>query len=325
MAAGLLRAMVCTGSLDLGIDWGDVDLVIQVGAPKNIKRLVQRIGRANHRHDTPSRARIVPANRFEVIECVAALEAVAERDLDGTPHPSAPLDVLCQHILLTACAAPFDAPSLFDEVRSAGPYRHITRADFDACVDFCATGGYALRAYDQWQRLILRGGLWQLRDPRAARLLRMNIGTIVNPELLQVRRRGNFARLGEVEESFAASLSAADTFLIGGQTMRFDRLRDMMLEVTPQPTRPPKIAVFGGLKMATSTELSARVLALIGDPSRWAGLPAHTRDWLALQKQISALPVPGSVTCETFERSGRAYFCLYGFCGRNVHQPLACC
>ncbi len=107
MAAGQLRAMVCTGSLDLGIDWGDVDLVIQVGAPKNIKRLVQRIGRANHRYDTPSRARIVPANRFEVIECVAALEAVAAGELDATPHPTAPLDVLCQHILLTACAAPF--------------------------------------------------------------------------------------------------------------------------------------------------------------------------------------------------------------------------
>ncbi|WP_255014113.1 ligase-associated DNA damage response DEXH box helicase [Roseovarius sp. M141] len=322
MAGGKLRAMVCTGSLDLGIDWGDVDLVIQVGAPKNIKRLVQRIGRANHRYDTPSRARIVPANRFEVIECVAALEAVAAHDLDGTPHPLAPLDVLCQHILLTACAAPFDATSLYHETRRAGPYLHLTRADFEACLEFCATGGYALRAYDRWQRLILRDGLWQLRDPRAARLLRMNIGTIVNPELLQVRRRGNLARLGEVEESFAASLSPGDTFLIGGQTVRYDRLRDMILEVTPQPTRQPKIAVFSGLKMATSTELSARVLALIGDPARWAALPPHTRDWLALQQKISALPTPGTLTCETFERAGRDYFCLYGFCGRNAHQTL---
>ncbi len=322
MAAGQLRAMVCTGSLDLGIDWGDVDLVIQVGAPKNIKRLVQRIGRANHRFDTPSRARIVPANRFEVIECVAALEAVAEHELDGTPHPAGPLDVLCQHILLTACAAPFDADALFQELRRAGPYRTLTRAAFDDCLDFCATGGYALRAYDRWQRLVLRDGLWQLRDPRTARLLRMNIGTIVNPELLQVRHRRNHARLGEVEESFAASLSPGDTFLIGGQTVRYDRLREMVLEVTPQPTRQPKIAVFNGLKMATSTELSARVLALIGTPARWPALPAHTRDWLALQAEISVLPAPRTLTCETFTRRGRAYFCLYGFCGRNAHQTL---
>lgn len=322
MAAGQLRAMVCTGSLDLGIDWGDVDLVIQVGAPKNIKRLVQRIGRANHRYDTPSRARIVPANRFEVIECIAALEAVAERDLDGTPHAAAPLDVLCQHILLTACAGPFDAETLYHETRRAGPYARLARADFDACLDFCATGGYALRAYDRWQRLMQQGGLWILRDPRAARLIRMNVGTIVNPELLQVRRSRSRARLGEIEESFAASLAPGDTFLIGGQTVRYDRLRDMMLEVTPQPTRQPKIAVFSGLKMSTSTELSARVLAIIGDPSRWDALPPHTSDWLALQSAISVLPAPGTLTCETFLRSGRAYFCLYGFCGRNAHQTL---
>lgn len=322
MAAGELRAMVCTGSLDLGIDWGDVDLVIQVGAPKNIKRLVQRIGRANHRYDTPSRARIVPANRFEVIECIAALEAVAERDLDGTPHPAAPLDVLCQHILLTACAGPFDTEALFLETRRAGPYKRLSRADFDACIDLCATGGYALRAYDRWQRLMQRDGLWTLRDPRAARLIRMNVGTIVNPELLQVRRSRSRARLGEIEESFAASLTPGDTFLIGGQTVRYDRLRDMMIEVTPQPARQPKIAVFSGLKMATSTELSARVIALIGDPSRWSILPPHTQDWLTLQSAISALPTPGTLTCETFLRTGRAYFCLYGFCGRNAHQTL---
>ncbi len=179
MAAGELRAVVATGSLDLGIDWGAVDLVIQVGAPRNVKRLVQRIGRANHRYNAPSRARIVPANRFEVIECVAALQAVRERDLDGDDRGPGPLDVLCQHILLTACAGPFDADALFAEVRTAGPYRDLSRADFDDCVAFAATGGYALRAYDRWQRLMERDGLWRLRDPRAARNLRMNIGTIV--------------------------------------------------------------------------------------------------------------------------------------------------
>ena len=122
--------MVATGSLDLGIDWGAVDLVIQVGAPRNVKRLVQRIGRANHRYNAPSKARIVPANRFEVVECVAALEAVRERDLDGDPRGPGPLDVLCQHILLTACAGPFDADALYHEVRRAGPYAGLSRAGF---------------------------------------------------------------------------------------------------------------------------------------------------------------------------------------------------
>ncbi len=326
MAAGELRAVVATGSLDLGIDWGDVDLVIQVGAPKNVKRLVQRIGRANHRYNAPSKARIVPANRFEVIECAAALQAVAAGDLDGEGRGPVGLwgglDVLCQQILLTACAGPFDPAALFAELRRAGPYSALTRAQFDDCLDFVATGGYALRAYDRWQRLVERGGLWQLRDPRAARMIRMNIGTITDTETLKVRRRHGGAPLGEVEEAFAASLSPGDTFLIGGQTVRYDRLREMVVEVTPQPSRSPKIAVFSGTKLATSTQLSARVLDLIGDPAKWDTLPPETRDWLELQREISVLPQPGTLTCESFQRSGRCFFCAYSFAGRNANQTL---
>ena len=324
MASGDLRAVVATGSLDLGLDWGDVDLVIQIGAPRNVKRLVQRIGRANHRYDTPSRARLVPANRFEVLECVAALQAVAAHDLDSDARdPRGGLDVLCQHILTLACAGPLDAAALYAEITRAGPYAELPRAQFDACLDFVATGDYALRAYDRWQRLVQKDGLWHLRDPRSARDIRMNIGTIVAPELLSVRRgpRGG-APLGEIEESFAAALSPGDTFLIGGQTVRYDRLRDMVVEVTPQPTRQPKIAVFNGLKMATSTELSARVLALIGDQGAWRALPESTRDWLALQARIATLPRPGTMTCESFARGGQWYFALYSFAGRNANQTL---
>ena len=323
MAAGELRAVVATGSLDLGIDWGAVDLVIQIGAPKNVKRLVQRIGRANHRYNAPSRARIVPANRFEQIECVAALNAVRARDLDGDPRGPGPLDVLCQHILLAACAAPFDADALYAEVVTAGPYRDLTRLDFDACLDFAATGGYALRAYDRWQRLMLRDGLWRLRDPRADRLLRMNIGTIVEAEMLKVRLRGRGgAPLGEVEEAFAASLTPGDSFLIGGRVVRMDGLRDMVIEVTPQPGAQPKIAVFSGVKLAMSTQLAHRVLALIGDPARHDALPPETRDWLALQAQVSRLPEPALLMSESFPHAGLWHFSLYGFAGRNALQTL---
>jgi len=141
MVHGDLRAIVCTGTLDLGIDWGDVDLIIQIGAPKNVKRLVQRIGRANHRYNAPSKALLVPANRFEVVECVAALEAVLAGELDGDPRGPGPRDVLCQHILIAACSGPFDADALYAEFASAGAYSALSRAAFDACLDFCATGG----------------------------------------------------------------------------------------------------------------------------------------------------------------------------------------
>jgi ATP-dependent helicase Lhr and Lhr-like helicase len=322
MVAGELRAIVCTGSLDLGIDWGNVDLVVQVGAPKNVKRLVQRIGRANHRYNAPSRVIPVPAHRFEVLECRAALDAVAEHDLDGEPRGAGPLDVLCQHILLTACAAPFAADALFAETRDAGPYRNLPRADFDACLAFTATGGYALRAYDRWQRLVERDGRWQLRDPRRARTIRMNIGTIVAAEMLAVRLRGRGAALGEVEEEFAASLTPGDTFLIGGETVRFEGLRDMAIEVTRTAAKDPKIAVYYGTKLATSTRLSQRVVALLSDPDRWGGLPGYMRQWLATQARVSRLPRPDRLMVEAFPRGDQHHLCLYGFAGRNAHQTL---
>jgi ATP-dependent Lhr-like helicase len=324
MVAGQLRAIVCTGSLDLGIDWGDVDLVIQVGAPKNVKRLVQRIGRANHRYNAPSKALLVPANRFEIVECVAALEAVRAHDLDGDPRGPGPRDVLCQHILATAAAGPFDAEALFAEVTSSGAYATLDRAQFDACIDFCATGGYALKAYDRWQRLLRRpDGRWQLRDPRAAAAIRMNMGTIIDTETLKVRLKGRMGGtpLGEVEESFAATLTPGDTFLIGGEVVRYEGLREMVVEVTRRPDKPPKIATFMGTKFATSTQLSARILRMFRDDD-WPALPGHTRDWLHLQRRVSKLPEADRLLIETFPHDGRHHLCAYGFAGRNAQQTL---
>lgn len=322
MVAGQLRAVVCTGSLDLGIDWGDVDLVVQVGAPKNVKRLVQRIGRANHRYNAPSKALVVPANRFEVVECLAALQAVRDHTLDGEPRGPGPRDVLCQHILMTAASGPFDAGALYDEVITAGAFAALTRPDFDACLDFVATGGYALRAYDRWQRLLFRDGRWQLRDPRAATSIRMNLGTIIDTETLAVRLKGRMGvPLGEVEEAFAASLTPGDTFLIGGEVVRYEALREMTVEVSRSPGRAPKVAVFSGTKFATSTLLTHRILHMFQQPD-WPDLPAHTAHWLALQRTVSRLPEPDRLLLESFPHDGREHLCIYGFAGRNAQQTL---
>ncbi len=324
MLQGQLRAIVCTGTLDLGIDWGNVDLVIQFGAPKNIKRLVQRVGRSNHRYDEPSRAIVVPANRFEVIECVAALEAVAEDDLDGSPRPDGPRDVLCQHIMIVACSGEFDEDELFREVISAGPYRNLRRDEFAECLNFCATGGYALRAYDRWRRLVKdESGRWRLRDARIAGLIRLNIGTIVDAGKLKVRlgRRRGGPSLGEVEEHFAASLVPGDTFLIGGETVCFETIREITVEVHRDRARKPKIAVFSGTTFSSSTVLCQRVMDMLqsGD---WSRLPDEIGRWLETQQRMSMLPTPDRLLVESFRHQGNDYTCFYGFAGRNALQTL---
>ena len=323
MVDGSLKAIVCTGSLDLGIDWGDVDLVIQIGAPKNVKRLVQRIGRANHRYNAPSKALLVPANRFEIVECKAALDAVLAHDLDGEPRGTGPRDVLCQHILNCAAAGPFDAIKLYGEVTTAGPYADLSPVQFDACLNFCATGGYALRAYDRYQRLIERDGQWQLRDPRTSAQIRMNIGTIIDTETLKVRLKNRFGgqALGEIEEGFAATLTQGDTFLIGGQVVRYEGLREMTVEVTRRAADKPKIATFMGTKFATSTQLSERIVEIFQQES-WPNLPDHTAGWLALQRERSKLPEPGRLLIESFPHDARANTVIYGFAGRNAMQTL---
>ncbi|MEO8531811.1 MAG: DNA ligase-associated DEXH box helicase, partial [Deltaproteobacteria bacterium] len=268
-------------------------------------------------------ALLVPANRFEVVECLAALQAVRARDLDGEPRGPGPLDVLCQHILNTAAAGPFDADVLFDECRLAGPYAELSRADFDACLDFAATGGYALKAYDRWQRIVKKGDLWSLRDPRGAGQIRLNLGTIEDRGLLKVRFSGRYggAALGEVEEFFASTLTKGDTFLIGGQIVRFESLSEMQVEVTRDPGRKPKVAVFQGTKFATSTQLSARILAYLkaGD---FKDLPPHTADWLALQQEVSRLPSAEQMLVESFPYDGLQHTTFWGFAGRNAMQTL---
>ena len=321
MVRGDLRAIVCTGSLDLGIDWGNVDLVIQIGAPKNVKRLIQRIGRANHHYNAPSKAVLVPANRFEVIECVAALEAAKEHDLDGDPKGAGPRDVLCQHILIAACSAPFDATDLFNEIITVGAFSDLSRTSFDSCLEFCATGGYALRAYDQWKRLKELNNKWQLRDPRSAARIRMNLGTIYDVETLKVKFRRSSKSLGEVEEAFAATLTPGDTFLIGGQIVRYEALNQLTVEVSRNKGTSPKVATFFGTKFSTSTQLSQRVLKMF-QQDHWPDLPNHTSEWLQMQRKVSKLPEAGRILVETFPQDGHENTVVYSFAGVNANRTL---
>jgi ATP-dependent Lhr-like helicase len=322
MARGGLRAVVATSSLDLGVDWAAVDLVVQVGAPKGASRLIQRIGRANHRLDEPSRALLVPANRFEVLECRAALEAVRENTLDGEPPHPGGLDVLAQHLLGMACAAPFDAETMYGEIVTAAPYRDLLRADFDAVLDFVATGGYALAAYERWRRLKRdEDGRWRPADAGVARRYRMNVGVIVQQPMIKVRfRRGRV--LGEIEENFIQGLEIGDTFMFAGEMLRFEGLREMSAEVTRGSGEAPKVPAYMGGRLPLTTHLADRVRGLLAEPGRWAILPAAVMEWLQIQRRKSILPTREGLLVESFPRGNKEFLVAYCFEGRNAHQTL---
>jgi ATP-dependent Lhr-like helicase len=332
MARGSLRAVVCTSTLDLGIDWGAVDLVINVGAPKGASRIAQRIGRSNHRMNEPSHALLVPSNRFEVIECEAARAALLAGELDGEGPREGALDVLAQHVLGCAVAAPFDADVLFREIIRAAPYAGLARADFDRVLDYVATGGYALRAYDRYARLRQSAdGLWRVASPQVAQRYRLNCGTIIEEPMLRVRlvRRYKGPRtlqagrvLGQLEEWFLQQLAPGDTFLFAGQILRHEAIVDMDAIVTPAADGNPKIPSFEGGKFPLSTFLAQRVREMIEDPRRWNGLPVQVRDWLGMQRLRSVLPRANEMLVETFPRRGRYFMVCYPFDGRLCHQSL---
>ena len=333
MAEGKLRAVVCTSSLDLGVDWGDVDLVINVGAPKGCSRLQQRIGRSNHRLDEPSEAVLVPANRFEALECRAAIDAVAENAQDTPPLRTGALDVLAQHILGRAVGAPFLPDELFEEIRAAAPYAALGRADFDAAVDFVATGGYALKAYERFAKIRQgKDSRWRVTHPRVAQRYRMNVGTIVEADMIKVRlvrsrrsgavvpRGGRI--LGEVEEYFIETLTVGDTFVFAGEILRYEALVEDEAYVSRADATDPKVPAYEGGKFPLSTYLAARVRALLAKPEAWHALPEQVREWLEIQQWRSMLPRAGDLLVETFPRAAKYYLVCYPFEGRLAHQTL---
>jgi len=326
MAAGALRAVVATSSLDLGIDWGSVDQVMQIGAPKGISRLLQRVGRANHRMDEASRAILVPANRFEVLECEAAMLGVRAGELDGEPPRPGGLDVLAQHLLGLACNAPFQPDEVYAEIVSAAPYAELPRKDFDDVLAFVENGGYALAAYEQWRKLFRDSeGRVHVRSARIAAQHRMNIGTIVEATLLKVRlvgRRGFGPVLGELEEYFANLLRPGDTFMFAGRLLRFIRLREMAVECAEGGQGDPMVPAYEGGRLPLTTNLADRVRGLLQSPSAWARFPEPVREWLRLQRVFSRMPGRDDLLVETFPRGDRWYLVAYCFEGRNAHQTL---
>jgi ATP-dependent Lhr-like helicase len=321
MAAGKIRALVCTASLDLGVDWGNVDLVIQMGAPKGSSRLLQRIGRANHRLDEPSQAILVPGNRFEYLEARAALDAIEDGELDPEIFRPGALDVLAQHVMAAACAAPFREEEMLEEVRSAAPYAGLSAGLFRQVLEYIESGGYSLKAYDRFRRLTRDAdGTWRVSHPRFVQQHRMNAGIIVDAPLLDVRFR-NGRKLGTVEEYFASTLSPGDTFYFAGLVLEVERIEGTDLQVRAS-SKSARIPTYVGARMAMSTNLADRVRNFLHDREEWPRFPDDVRDWLEVQAYRSVLPRPEQLLVETFPHEHRHYMVAYSFEGWNAHQSL---
>ena len=328
MTRGDLRAVVCTSTLDLGIDWGDVDLVVQIGAPKGASRLTQRIGRANHRMNEPSRALMVPDNRFSVLECLAAKDAIEEGALDGEPLRAGALDVLAQHITGMACASPFFPDDLYHEIIDAAPYATLDRATFDKALQFVATGGYALKSYDRYRRLVVDAdGRYRIRDKRVAQQYRLNAGTIVEAPAMNVRlavgkprRAGRL--LGTMEEWFLKRSCRVTHSCSPGKYCA------SRASTAPMRSSPARQARRRGCRPGREESSRSRLISptdvrrMVGDRRYWAATPDPIREWLEAQAERSVIPEADELLVETFPNRGKFFLVCYPFDGILAHQTL---
>ncbi len=327
IASGELRAVVSTSALEMGIDWGDVDKILQIGAPKGVSRLLQRIGRSNHRLDEPSRAVMVPTNPLEAVECAVSIDAIAKGRRDGEDYRSGAMDVAVQYIINRACAGKVKPRELLREIRSAWPYRNLSKADFDKLLSFAEDGGYALKTYERFHRLKSSSRGYSIASAQQARRHRMNIGTIVEYAKLKVRRmaspkskRGRI--IGEIEERFVINLNPGDTFMFGGEVLKYHGIREMALQASPAPKHRPKVPSYAGGMMPLSSYLAAEVRRMVADPKTWSRLPDQIRDWLTLQSEYSELPKSTGVLVEAFFDRHDHVMVLHTFEGRKVNQAL---
>ena len=325
MSLGQLDCVVATSSLDLGIDWGNVNLVIQIGSPKGIARFLQRIGRSNHRLNEPSKAILVPSNRFEYLECVSAISSIKEKILDETKEKEGSLDVLAQHILGVACSKPFEVNELFVEIKNSWPYRNLQMGKFLEVLEFVKNGGYSLKNYDQYSKIGLnKQNLYTIKNKNIRNKYRLNVGTIVESYMLKVKL-GN-RTLGQVEEWFIEGLNQGDTFLFGGRVLEYQYLSNNNVIVRTTKDQQPKIPSYAGGRLPLSSELSFQVRSLISKEKNWKNLPSQISEWLKLQLKFSNIPSPEELLVETFPRkikNKKRYFLIcYSFEGRNANQTL---
>ena len=326
LKAGTLRAVVCTSSLDLGVDFLPVDRVLQIGSAKGIARLLQRAGRSGHAPGRPSRVTLVPTHSLELVEAAAARHAAQQGEVEARHTPEEPLDVLVQHLVTVALGGGFVPDALYAEVRTTPAYRALSPAAWQWCLDFVRQGGPSLAAYPDYQRVVPdEAGIWRVPDARLARRHRVNIGTIVSDASINVQYQTGGA-LGSVEESFIARMKPGDAFLFGGRLLELVRVHQMTAYVKRAAAGRGAVPRWNGGRMPLSNTLADAVLRELEAADRGVFDSPEmrcVRPLLEIQQQWSALPTPTTLLAETWKSREGWHLFLYPFAGRLVHLGLA--
>lgn len=324
---GELKAVICTASLDLGVDFLPVERVLQIGSAKGIARLLQRAGRSGHAPGRVSRVTLVPTNSLEILEAAGAKAAVASRSIEGRLVPNKPFDVLVQHLVTVALGGGFTPDAMLAEVRSAWSYRHLTDEEWQWALDFVARGGQSLTVYPEYQRVLPdEEGVYRVPNPAIGRRHRMSIGTIVSDSSMQVKYMSG-GRIGSVEESFISRLKAGDYFLFGGRMLEFIRVNEMTAFVK-RATGNKKGAVtrWAGAKMPLSSELAHAALEQLrlASEGQFIGPEMQAlKPLIEIQQAWSALPTIDTLVIESMKSREGYHLFIYPFAGRSVHTGLA--
>ncbi|TDJ73614.1 ligase-associated DNA damage response DEXH box helicase [Pseudomonas putida] len=327
---GTLKAVVCTSSLDLGVDFLPVERVLQIGSAKGIARLMQRAGRSGHAPGRPSRITLVPTHSLELVEAAAARSALAAGHIEARQSPRLSMDVLVQHLVSMALGSGFRPSELLSEVRSTWAFRELRDSQWQWALDFVRHGGNSLSAYPDYQRVEAQpDGFWRVASERLARRHRMGIGTIVSDASLQLKywsKGGGGKHLGSVEEAFIARLRPGDTLLFAGRVLELVRVENMTAYVRRSTSRKAAVARWNGGRMPLSSELADALVAQLDAAARGrydSPEMRAVRPLLTLQSQWSALPTQRTLLAETLTTRQGSHLFLYPFAGRMANLGLA--
>ncbi len=317
-----INSVISTSSLEMGIDWKNIDKIINIGAPKSVNKIIQRTGRSNHQHDGISEAILIPTNKFEYLECLALKNLISNNEFDKINEKKGSKDVLCQHLLLISCNSSFSPESVYKSIVKTYPYKSLKREEFYQILQFVYNGGYVLKSYKDWAKLKkLKNGNYIVKNNSLKTNILINSGTIIDSSNVKIKTvKGKI--LGTVEDSFINTLKEQDYFIFAGMTLFCKKIKNDEILVEPRQRKSNKVPVYWGGTMQIKSNLSNEILKIFNN-KQVCKLPSQIEEFLYLQKKKSDLPEKNKILIETFPYDNGEYVFFHTFLGKEANQTLS--